>query len=134
MSNSADSKTSGEPQELSPQQEELRNVLRTQAHDISGLAGELASSYEKEAGFLNGLMRRDEQIKKLKAKNKARKKERDTHLKKIWWLESELNKSKAALEAERQDSRGLRQRLATLQSSPLGKVQRAYWNLRSRGR
>lgn len=113
---------------------QLREVLRSQAHDVSSLAGELAKSYEKEVGFLNGMIRRDEEIKKFKSKNKTLRENHESQQKKIWWLESELNRTKDALAAEQEVNRGLRRRLSTLQASPLGKVQRAYWNLRSRGR
>ncbi|NKE09768.1 MULTISPECIES: hypothetical protein [Kocuria] len=123
-----------EAQELTPQQQQLREVLRTQSHDVSSLAGELASSYEKEIGFLSGLMSRDQEIKKLKAKNKAYRQKHDPQQKKIWWLESELNRHKDALAAEREKNEYLTKRLAALQASPLGKAQRAYWSLRSKVR
>lgn len=108
--------------------EQLSEILAQSSQQISALAGELSASYEKEIGFLNGMMWRDRELARLRAQAaedseaiRELKELRDRQLKKIWWLEGELNRQKsAAAEAEK------------LKRSRLGRVQRRYWRLRSR--
>lgn len=115
--------------------ERIQGILTDKSRQISVLAGELSASYEKEIRFLTGMMRRDRQLAGYQARAaedaetiQELKELRGRHLKKIWWLESELNRQKdSAREAQQ-----LRERLTALQRSPFGRLQRRYWKLRSR--
>ncbi|KAA9393090.1 hypothetical protein FCK90_14025 [Kocuria coralli] len=107
----------------------LQALLSAQSREIEALNKELVTSYKKEIVFFGNLEQRDREFKEAER----------TSLKKIWWLESEWNKSKRALvraekelasvKAELHVARGQRD---ALRASLSGRVQRAYWSARKR--
>lgn len=119
---------------------ELRDLLSEQSRQIESLSRELAASYKKELIFFSNLEQRDRELKASETRS----------LKKIWWLESELRRTKEALSAaEDQHASDLRRvedalhaakaKLVTVtrqrdavRQSWAGKLQRGYWSMRKR--
>lgn len=93
--------------------EVLSDLLAQQAQEIRRLSEELVASYEKEIRFFQNLESRDEQ---LKTQERA-------YLKKVWWLESELRKTR-----EERDT--AREQWERTRASRTFRLQRRVWKLR----
>lgn len=98
----------------------LSDLLAQQAQEIRRLSEELVASYEKEIRFFQNLESRDKQ---LKTQERA-------YLKKVWWLESELRKTREERDAAREERDTAREQWERTRASRTFRLQRRVWKLR----